>query len=121
MSTATITQWWVFPKDAQTNETISEALTGLYSRECASESVECADGKSRDMWKVSDHTFVSRMARSKKNGMKIDFQIFRSTGSGKPAEWKFENKPKISVAKIKAESDKKKIKLAATMPAHRKH
>ena len=56
-----ITQWWIEPRDSDTNETISDTLAGLYSRECASESVECTDGKDRDMWRVPDYAFVARI------------------------------------------------------------
>ncbi len=52
MTAEKITTWWLQPRDNNTNETISEALSGLFSRECASERVECADGEKRDLWRV---------------------------------------------------------------------
>lgn len=119
MSDTKKTQWWIFPRDAQTNETISDLLAGLQSKDLSSENVECSDGKKRDMWRVPDYSFVSRMSRSRKNGMRIDFTPFNSQGEAKPSEWRFEGRKKISPEKIRERSDK--IKLAALMPQHRKH
>ncbi len=103
MSDSKKTTWWIFPKDAHTNETIATALSGM-NREFASENKLCADGKKRDLWRVPEYSFVSKMLKSKKD-LKLDFTPFKSKGQGDPIEWKFTARKKISLEKIKFGSD----------------
>ena len=104
MSTAD-TVWWIHPQDARSNEIIAETLTGLFSKDAANEHVQCADGVSRDLYRSPDYALIGRFIRSKKNGMKIDFLVFRSRGTGLPDLWTFTKKPKINIATITRKSN----------------
>lgn len=98
----TSTTWWVFPKDAHTNEVIASALSG-FNREFASENKMCADKQRRDLWRVPEYSFVSRLLKSKKSH-NLDFVPFISKGQAVPAEWKFTARKKVSLGEIKLKS-----------------
>ena len=82
-----VTVWYIEPKDARTNEAISLGTDGLFNSEDVC-TLECADGVTRDVYRVKDYAFVARVWRSRKT-LNLTFEIFRAQGNGKPDLWQF--------------------------------
>lgn len=83
MPVTTTTTWFLFCEDAHSNEVVAQALDGL---QASSEfkKHDCADGMERRLYEVPDHSFASRMYRSRSD-LKTNLQIFRAQDGGKPA------------------------------------
>jgi hypothetical protein len=104
------TSWYICPADAHTNEMVTTTLEGLHNQEKYS-SLVCDDGKFRDLIKVPDHAFVSRLEKSKAQ-LYITFTIFCADKEGAPRLWKFEKKKKPTLKKLIAKGT---VKAADTL------
>lgn len=75
--------WYIFAHDMHTNAVVAQALEP--GENCAFQ-VECADGVKRDLWSA-DHALLSYLTESKKKQEVLNFEVFVSTGNGKPKRW----------------------------------
>ena len=108
------TTWFLFCADAHSNEVVAETLQGLQATPELAKEQECADGKKRYLYEVPDYAFASRLWKSQKQ-LKANLTIFRSQDGGKPAEWKFIQRKKVSLGTIKKKSDTLKAKAATAI------
>jgi hypothetical protein len=97
------TRWYMYSKDAHTNEVIAEALDGLNSVEKFS-NLECENGDRLPLCEAPDYNFVARLWRSRAT-LQIDFEIFRSQGNGKPSPWQFPIREKTTLQKLIKKGD----------------
>jgi hypothetical protein len=70
---ASTTIWYLECQDSHTNEVVATILDGLHNQEKFS-SLLCDDGKIRELVKVPDYAFISRLEKSKVH-LHIDFKI----------------------------------------------
>ena len=74
--------WYLYTKDAMTNEIFSREIPA----ENANSSVECKDGKTRQMW-VCEYKHVDLFLKNKL-AFKLKFQVFLKEGGSLPEPWK---------------------------------
>ncbi len=108
------TTWFLFCADAHSNEVVAGTLNGLQASPEIAKEHECSDGKKRYLYEVPDYAFASRLHKSQKQ-LKATLTIFRSQDGGKPAEWKFSQKKKVSLGSIQKKSDQLKAKPATAI------
>ncbi len=94
-----VTIWFMESKDSHTNEVIATALEGLHSAE-KFKTIECSDGKKRNLAEVPDYAFVARLQRSKKD-LGISFETFRTQGPSLPTLWTFSTKKRTTLDALK--------------------
>ncbi len=95
-----VTTWYVYPRNADTNEVLSSALSGLHSQEKFS-TIECAGGEKRELVEVPNYAFVSRLYKSR-TALRLDFQVYRSQDGGKPDVWIFHTRKKTTLQNLEA-------------------
>lgn len=95
-------RWYVWARDAKTNEVLGREL----SADKTYEGALCADGVRRDLWECS-YGFVAQLIRSKAT-FQLDFLVFNQEGqNGKIRQWVFGQK-KVSKKVAKAIAAKNK-------------
>lgn len=113
------TRWFLHPKDAHSNETLSRTMNESQTIDTAKDYL-CQDGKVRFLYLTPNHAFAQRILRAGKQ-LSASFVIFCSQNDGKPFESDFDKiKRKArrpTLTSIKKASDA--VKLGATMPKHR--
>jgi len=92
------TTWYVYCRDARTNEVVREMLSGLHSEE-KSRTALCADGKRRELCQVPNYEFLARLQRSKYSA-NLDFEPYRSQGDLPPDIFPFLSRRKTTVEKL---------------------
>ena len=97
------TRWYLFCKDAHSNEIISRILDELYSIDEFKE-YTCNDDKNRHLYHIPEYSFAARIFRSNKQ-FATKLEIYCGKDGKKPTEWKFAIPKKISVAVITAKSN----------------
>lgn len=72
--------WFIYPKDAHTNEVVARLTDGGTSGfESEALTAICEDGKSRNLWRISE-TQAWILWRSRKD---LKFDVFNQVGAGK--------------------------------------
>ena len=102
-----VTTWFLFCKDAHSNEVVSSTLLGLQS---VSEYKErcCADGIKRHLYQMPSYQMASQLFKSQKE-LNANLHIFKACGNQPPEQWKFETKGKVTLNQIIARSNTFKV------------
>jgi len=75
-------EWFIEPKDANTNRIIAERLAEMAPEEEDHE-VLCADLTRHNLWRAPNHSFIAELKRNA-GQLWLNFKVYRRVGNGLP-------------------------------------
>jgi hypothetical protein len=98
--------WFVEPLNEYTNEAVFRNQEFL-SEDGIYRGVTCADGKSHNLCKCKDYSFIPKLIHSKSTDSNLSFTVWVQEGQSAIRKWKLGGKPKKTKATVKALADLK--------------